>query len=330
VLATNLLVLLACKKYSAEPNVLTEFTSRTRALWSIPVPRATNHLPIFDRNNNSNNGITSTHLDYRVWWDTYYLGATPQSVGTAPIYSSTTFGCTGVARERVVPQEYGNSWASEIEEGGEYTYTHAYTQACNSCHPRVAGCRQRTWRSCVTSAYERFTAWTHASIIHAPFYVPRLMQEIQRCWVILHAESAIESCTTSVFHAPLEYTWAAGDSCHIGSGHNIKLCIRGQTVRDFVAPNRRWHEFPLLWELCLFYASSWKPSHVGNVQTRCPRCTRIYSGLLHDSSMARGLWYEQWSNGGVQTRYASSGCKNCELDRVGNTRGKEFCCLGSV
>jgi len=73
VLATNLLVLLVCKQYSAKANVLTEFTPRTRAPWSMPMSRATNHLPIFDQNNNnnnrnnSNNSITPIHLDYRVW-----------------------------------------------------------------------------------------------------------------------------------------------------------------------------------------------------------------------------------------------------------------------
>jgi len=44
VLATNLLVLLACKQYSTELNVLNSFTSRTRARWSTPAPRTTNSL----------------------------------------------------------------------------------------------------------------------------------------------------------------------------------------------------------------------------------------------------------------------------------------------
>jgi len=44
VLATNLLVLLACRQYSAELNVLNNFTPRTRALWSTPTPRTTDYL----------------------------------------------------------------------------------------------------------------------------------------------------------------------------------------------------------------------------------------------------------------------------------------------
>ncbi len=143
-LATNLLVLLACKQYLAKPIVLIKFTSRTRALWSMPASRATNHLP------RSSIRTTTTTASHQSTWITA-CGETriieesrlSQSAQHPPTYPPTTFGHTGAARER----ERSLSRVREpmgIEEGGGYTYTHAYIRACNSCHPRVAGCKQET------------------------------------------------------------------------------------------------------------------------------------------------------------------------------------------
>ena len=65
----------------------------------------------------------------------------------------------------------------------------------------------------------------------------------------------MKSCTSSVIHAPLEYTWEARDFSHTGSGHNVMLCIRGQTVRDFVSPMAR------------------NPAAEGAMSLLCPECT---------------------------------------------------------
>jgi len=233
--ATNLLVLLACKQYLAQPNVLTKFTSRTRAPRSMPAPRTTNRL-LHSRSKQQQqqrqhiNPLGLPRVVRHVLLENHALVSQPTQYP-----SPTIFGHTGAARER----ERSLSRVREpmgIEEGEEYTYTHAYTRACNFCHPRVAGCKQKIRRSCVASTYEGFTTQAYSSFVYVPLGACRGFSAVE---LFLHAGSAIESCTTFVIYAPLEYTWGTGDFCHIGSGHNIMLCIRGQTMRGFVSPNRR-------------------------------------------------------------------------------------------
>ncbi len=111
----------------------------------------------------------------------------------------------------------------EIKEEEEYTYTHAYTRACNFCHLRVVKCKQKIRRSCVASTYEGFTTQAYSFFVYVSLDAYKEFSAIK---LFLHAGSAIESYTTFVIYAPLKYTWKTRDFYHIESDHNIMLCIR--------------------------------------------------------------------------------------------------------
>jgi len=201
VLATNLLVLLACKQYSAKPNVLIEFTPRTRALWSMPALRATNHLL-----RSSIKTITTTTAAHQPTWitacgETRIIGEPRFSQSTQYLSAYQPFDHTGAARERALPLK-----STGIQGDKRRRRIHIYARVHTGL--RLLSSTRRWMQTggltllryfYMRGVYDSSTS----SVIHTPLGACRGFNAVE---LLRHAESAIGSCTTSVIHAPLEYT----------------------------------------------------------------------------------------------------------------------------
>ena len=223
--------------------------------------------------NNNNNGNTPTHLDYRVWWDTYYQRSASQSTDIFPPYyfsSPSVYDTVAAAAVRLLPPQHRSyrprdgrcPWErapalkstgthKRLEEEEEYTQAYAYTQACGSCRPRAAERTQKDLTLLCCFYIRGVWGLSVSPVVHAPLGACRGFDTIGQ---LLHAGSSMISCATPVIHAPLGCARDSKFLSYMKRSRYVGIVHLWPDDEGLIPPKGGGAKFQFCWELRLLYA----------------------------------------------------------------------------